>query len=197
LTETIAKEVAMNRGLSIAVILSSGLMMAACEVRQAPADRQSNEPAAAAQPAANQAAAVPAAAAGPASPAASEKPLAIAAADPGLKWSPCPQGMPEGCTIAVLHGDPAKPNSDILLRVPGGSAIAPHWHSSAERIMLVGGRLEVKYQGAPQATLTAGTYAFGPARLPHRADCRSSEPCTLFIAFEGPVDRHSFEGSLD
>ncbi len=62
--------------------------------------------------------------------------------------------------------------------------------------MLVSGRLSVKYQGAAESTLEPGTYAYGPARLPHRADCRSSEPCTLFIAFEGPVDLHPFEAEL-
>ena len=44
--------------------------------------------------------------------------------------------------------------------------------------------------------LLPGTYAYGPARLPHRAECRSIEPCTMFIAFEGPVDRHSYEGEI-
>lgn len=150
-----------------------------------------------APPVANEiAAAAPAAPAGPADPAASEQPLAIAAAGASLKWGACPPGMPAGCQIAVLHGDPAKPNADILLRVPGGAAIDPHWHSSAERMMLQSGRLEVKYQGAAPVVLEPGSYAYGPARLPHRADCRSSEPCTLFIAFEGPVDRHAFEGTL-
>lgn len=137
------------------------------------------------------AAPAPAVAEGPGEPA-----LAIAASAAELKWGPCPPGMPQGCEIAVLHGDPAKPNADIFLRVPGGSAIAPHWHSSAERMVLVSGRLEVRYQGSAAATLTPGTYAYGPAKRPHRADCRSAEPCTLFIAFEGPVDRHAFDGAL-
>ena len=125
-----------------------------------------------------------------------DPPLVWAKESPTLQWGACPPGMPEGCQIAVLHGDPAKPNADILLRVPGGAALTPHWHSSAERMMLVSGRLAVKYRGAAEATLEPGTYAYGPARLPHRADCRSSEPCTLFIAFEGPVDRQPFEGEL-
>lgn len=136
------------------------------------------------------------AAAEPANPAAA-KPLAQSASDPALKWGPCPPGMPEGCGIAVLQGDPAKPNADIFLRIPGGSAIPPHAHSSAERMILVSGELEVKYQGAPQATLNATDYAYGPANLPHRANCRSDAACTLFIAFEGPVDLKPFEGSLD
>ena len=127
---------------------------------------------------------------------ASKVPLAKAAADPGLQWGPCPEGMPTGCGIASLHGDPAKPNADIFLRVPGGSAIPPHSHSSAERMILVSGELETKYQGAPAATLRSGHYAYGPAKLPHRAQCRSSEPCILFIAFEGPVDVLPFQGEL-
>ena len=130
-------------------------------------------------------------------PAATVRPLVQSASDPALKWGPCPPGMPEGCGIAVLQGDPAKPNADIFLRVPGGSAIPPHAHSSAERMILVSGELEVKYQGAPQAILKATDYAYGPANLPHRANCRSEAACILFIAFEGPVDVMPFEGSLD
>ena len=125
------------------------------------------------------------------------RPLAQSASDPALQWGACPPGMPEGCGIAVLQGDPAKPNADIFLRVPGGSAIPPHAHSSAERMVLISGELEVKYQGAPQATLKATDYAYGPANLPHRANCRSEAACVLFIAFEGPVDVKPFEGSLE
>lgn len=171
-------------------IAAVGLLLAGCEVRTPPADEEAQG-----QASANSLAATPAAS-GPAAPSESEKPLAIAAAAADLRWGPCPAGMPAGCQIAVLHGDPAKPNADILLKVPAGAAIAPHWHSSAERIMLVAGKLAVKYQGSAEATLEPGTYAFGPARLPHRADCRSAEPCTLFIAFEGPVDRHAFQGEV-
>lgn len=126
-----------------------------------------------------------------------EAPLALAAADPAMTWGPCPEGLPEGCGIAVLHGDPAKPNADVFLRIPGGSTIPPHTHSSAERMILVAGEMAVKYRGSPGSTLRPGHYAFGPAKLPHRADCRSSEPCILFIAFEQPVDLLPFEGSVD
>jgi quercetin dioxygenase-like cupin family protein len=93
-----------------------------------------------------------------------------------------------GCQIAVLHGDPAKPNADVLLRVPGGFRIAPHRHSSAERMILVSGRLRVRYQGSPARVLGTGHYAYGPAGMPHEATCLGRQRCTLFIAFEGPVD---------
>lgn len=162
----------------LAFILAAGAMLAACEQQAAAPAAEGGETATA-----------PAAAA-------AEAPLVKAAADPTQQWGACPEGMPPGCGIAVLHGDPARPNADIFLRVPGGAAIPPHSHSSAERMILVGGDLEVKYQGAPPELLRIGSYAYGPARRPHQANCRSSDPCILFIAFEGPVDVLPFEGQL-
>ena len=117
-----------------------------------------------------------------------EPALAITADDTGLQWGPCPPFLPAGCAIAVPHGDPSKPNADILFKVPGKSEIAPHTHSSAERIVLVAGELLVTYEGQAEARLTPGTYAYGPAGRPHAGRCASDGPCILVIAFEGPVD---------
>lgn len=164
---------------------AAALALAGCEQRaEAPAGAD------------NMAAEAGANAAGAAAPA-SAAPLAFAAADPALQWGACPEGMPAGCGIAVLQGDPARPNADIFLKVPGGAAIPPHAHSSAERMVLVAGELEVQYQGVPAEMLREGSYAYGPAKLPHRANCRSSGECVLFIAFEGPVDVLPFEGELN
>ncbi len=113
-----------------------------------------------------------------------------------LQWGPCPAIFPSGCQIAVLNGDPSKPNADVFLRVPGGYAIPAHSHTSAERMILVQGRLTVRYMGAAAAVLTAGHYAYGPAGLPHEARCAGKNSCTLFIAFEGPVDASLYVGSL-
>lgn len=108
--------------------------------------------------------------------------------DPQLQWGPCPAFMPAGCGLAVLHGDPAKPNADVFLRVPGNATIPEHWHTSAERMVLVSGELAVRYQKQTEVVLKPGMYAYGPAKLPHTASCRSSAPCVLFIAFESAVD---------
>ena len=129
--------------------------------------------------------------------AATEAPLAKTVADQTLQWAACPPVFPAGCELAVLHGDPAKPNADVFFRVPAGYAIPAHTHSSAERMILVTGRLDVKYEGAQAVTLNPGNYAYGPARLPHRATCMAAETCTLFIAFEGPIDVEAFAGGLD
>ena len=123
-----------------------------------------------------------------------EAPLAITHTDSQLKWGPCPSLFPAGCEIAVLHGDPAKPNADVFFRVPAGYVIPPHWHTSPERMVLVAGELRVEYSGHRPQVLAVGTYAYGPAKAVHQATCAASGPCVLFIAFESPVDAHGPEG---
>ena len=165
-----------------AMTAAAAAMLAGCEAREAapqPADEANTANAAAGNTGS------------------AEAPLAKAASDSSLQWGPCPAPMPAGCQLAVLHGDPAKPNADVFLRVPGGAEIPPHSHSSAERMILVSGTLQVHYQGHPEATLQTGSYAYGPARMPHQATCAAGAPCTLFIAFEGPVDLQPFEGTIE
>jgi len=108
--------------------------------------------------------------------------------DPKLEWAPCPEFMPEGCGIAVLQGDPAEPNADVFFRLAPDTTVPMHWHSSAERMILISGQMQVNYEGQAPVVLTPGTYAYGPADLPHETYCEAGEECILFIAFEGPVD---------
>jgi len=117
-----------------------------------------------------------------------EQALTHGAQDAQLQWGPCPPFMPAGCGLAVLHGDPAKPNADVFLKVPANAVIPEHWHTSAERIVLVAGELSVTYKGQAKVVLKPGMYAYGPAKLPHSATCAGSGPCVLFIAFESAVD---------
>lgn len=113
--------------------------------------------------------------------------------DPSLQWGPCPPFMPEGCNIAVLHGDPSQEKADVLFRVNGNSSIPNHWHSSAERMVLLSGKMEVTYKGEKTSTMKLGNYAFGPAKKPHTAKCVSKDPCILFIGFNEPVDAYAVE----
>jgi quercetin dioxygenase-like cupin family protein len=108
--------------------------------------------------------------------------------DARLEWTPCPKFLPAGCEIAVLHGDPAKENADIFFKVPPKSVLPRHWHTSGERMILVSGELHLTFDGQETAVLRPGTYAYGPAKLPHKGLCAAGDPCVLFIAFEAPVD---------
>ncbi len=127
---------------------------------------------------------------------AQESPVTRTAKDFQLQWGPCPSFLPKGCQIAVLHGNPAKDNADIFLKVPANSVLPRHWHTSAERMVLISGELHVTYDGHKTAILMAGHYAYGPAKLPHKAECKKAGPCVLFIAFESPVDAVPSEDAL-
>jgi len=124
----------------------------------------------------------------------SEAAVSIDPTDASRAWGPCPEFMPAGCEIAVLHGDPAKPNVDILFRVPGDSIIPTHGHTSAERMILLSGELEVTYEGQETVTMREGSYAYGPAEVLHDAYCLPGDACVLFIAFEEPLDAFPVEG---
>ena len=116
-----------------------------------------------------------------------DKSLVISGDDSALQWSPCPEFMPAGCELAVLHGNPAEKNADVFLKVPGNAEIAKHRHTSAERMILVKGEMEITYEGEEPVLIKKGNYAYGPANVPHSAKC-GDQPCVLFIAFEEPVD---------
>ena len=122
--------------------------------------------------------------------AAADDDLAVAYAvdDPALEWQPCMEFLPEGSELTVLNGDPAEPNADIFIRFPANAVIARHRHTSAERMVLISGELHVSYDGYETEVLKAGSYAYGPAGLPHTAFCAVGDDCVLFIAFEEPID---------
>ena len=120
-------------------------------------------------------------------------PLAIRSEDSQLQWGNCPGFFSPSCRLAVLQGDPAKPNADVFFRLEGGDRFPLHTHTSAERMVLVSGELLVEYTGHPAVTLVPGTYAYGPASAPHRGQCVSAGACVLFIAFEEPVDAFAVE----
>lgn len=118
----------------------------------------------------------------------SNAPVVLSPNDKAIQWGPCPAFLPKGCQIGVLHGDPGKPNVDVFFKVPGKAKIAAHKHTSAERMVLVQGEMQVTYEGHKPITLKRGAYAYGPAELVHEAACLSADPCVLFIAFEQPLD---------
>jgi quercetin dioxygenase-like cupin family protein len=117
-----------------------------------------------------------------------QRALTFTTDDPRLEWGPCPDFLPDGCTIAVLHGDPAEKNADIFFKVPAKSVIPRHWHTSAERMVLVSGELHLTYDDQETMVLRPGAYVYGPPKLPHEGRCAAGDPCILFIAFELPVD---------
>jgi quercetin dioxygenase-like cupin family protein len=112
-----------------------------------------------------------------------------------IAWGACPDFMPVGCELGVLQGDPAQPNADILFKLEGNTTVPQHRHTSAERMVLISGEMDVDYAGQDMVTLTPGDYAYGPAGLPHAATCRPGDPCVLFFAYVHPSDAFPVDGA--
>ena len=75
-------------------------------------------------------------------------PPAAAAADPGMvsvepadvKWTDAPPALPKGAKVALLYGDPAKPEVFVMrIKLPAGYKIPAHWHPQPEILTILSG----------------------------------------------------------
>ena len=91
-----------------------------------------------------------------------------------LKWGPAPANLPKGAEIAVLQGDPTKPEHfTIRLKMPSGYAIPAHHHPTMENVTVLSGML---YAGmgdnadkTKAAAFAPGGFASLPAQMNHFA----------------------------
>ena len=61
-----------------------------------------------------------------------------------IQWGPAPPALPPGALAAVLAGNPGKAEPFILrLKLPAGYTIAPHRHSTDERVTVISGAVYV------------------------------------------------------
>jgi quercetin dioxygenase-like cupin family protein len=91
-----------------------------------------------------------------------------------VKWGPAPAVLPAGATLAVLDGDPGKPQPFTMrLRMPDGYRIAPHYHPIMEHVTVISGNLKVgmgdTFDESKMNTLPAGSFGAIPARMHHYA----------------------------
>ena len=89
-----------------------------------------------------------------------------------LKWGPPPPGLPQGCEMAVLSGDPSKAGPySIRAKLPDGYRVPPHWHPTAENISVLQGTLGMgmgnKFDESAGKELNAGSYALMPKGVRH------------------------------
>ena len=78
----------------------------------------------------------------------------------GIDWQPCPPGLPAGCEIAVLEGNPqAAGLFTVRFRVGDNFVMPPHTHPKDERVTIISGQMAVGF-GADAAREDAKR--FGP-----------------------------------
>lgn len=114
---------------------------------------------------------------------------AQASADPAhLQWQ-VPPVLPAGALLAVVSGDPAGPGeSTILISMPNGYRIPPHFHPGYEHVEVregkllagMGDRIDPKQTRA----LTVGDSATAPAGMHHWSITEGRT--VLAVTFDGP-----------
>jgi quercetin dioxygenase-like cupin family protein len=115
--------------------------------------------------------------------------MAQSSGDPApLQWT-VPPVLPPGALIAVVRGDPTRPGEfTLLVSMPNGYRIPPHFHPSHEHVEVREGTLLVGVGDVldPKRTqtLAAGDSATAPAGVHHFSIARGRT--VLSATFNGP-----------
>jgi quercetin dioxygenase-like cupin family protein len=103
----------------------------------------------------------------------------LAVQAPVLKWGPAPAVFPAGAKMAVLQGDPSKPELfTVRLEFPAGYTIAPHVHPTDEHITVISGTFLVgmgdKADFTNPVVLPVGGFITAPAKMAHFARAKGA-----------------------
>ena len=91
-----------------------------------------------------------------------------------VKWGDVPPFLPKGAKLAVLVGDPSKPEAfTIRLQMPDGYKIAPHTHPTDEHVTVISGMFRAAmgttWDDKGLGDFAPGSYANMAATMPHYA----------------------------
>lgn len=109
--------------------------------------------------------------------AASLLPLTAHAQAPALAWGPAPAVFPAGAKMAVLQGDPSKPEwFTVRLDLPSGYRVQPHFHPTDELLTVISGTFLLgmgdKLDEAKATVLPTGGFGTVAANMHHYAVAR-------------------------
>ena len=106
-----------------------------------------------------------------------------------VAWGDVPPSMPPGARLAVISGDPSKPEPfTIRAQLPAGYRIPPHWHPTDEHVTVLSGTFAAAmgkaWDDQALADLGAGSYAVMSATMPHFAMAKTAT--TIQVHGMGP-----------
>lgn len=105
-----------------------------------------------------------------------------------LDWRPAPNALPPGADVAVALGDPMTGPYVIYMFMPEGYQIPAHYHSDAEKVTVIKGEPLIGSAEGQLAEYEVGDFIALPARMPHRAECRTKGGCIVMISRDSALD---------
>ena len=103
------------------------------------------------------------------------------------KFGPMP-GLPACMTLSVLHGDPSKGPSVILIKFAAGCAIPWHWHTANEQLVMASGTGSAQMKDGKPMAMKAGDFLYLPGKGIHRFTAQSA--VYLYDMPDGAFDIH-------
>jgi len=105
-------------------------------------------------------------------------------------WAPLKlEGLPPGADIAVLRGDLAKGDAQILLRFPPGYKVPNHSHTSDEvYVWLSGAFTLIAYDGTRTNFSGPAYISFPGSAPPHGLECAGPQACIAYLRYSRPFD---------
>jgi quercetin dioxygenase-like cupin family protein len=97
-------------------------------------------------------------------------------------------GLPLCMTVSVLHGDPSKGPSTLLLKFTPGCTVPWHWHTANETLVLASGTAAAQMKDGQPMAMKPGDYLFLPAKGIHRFTAKSA--VYLYDMPDGAFDIH-------
>lgn len=102
-------------------------------------------------------------------------------------------GLPTCMTLSVLHGDPTKGASIILLKFKAGCSVPWHWHTANEVLVMARGTGQAQMKSGQPMTMKSGEYLYLTAKEVHRFTAQSE--VYLYDMPDGAFDIHYVDAS--
>ena len=104
-------------------------------------------------------------------------PVVAHAQAPAIVWGPAPAVFPAGAKMAVLQGDPGKPEwFTVRLDLPNGYRVQPHFHPTDELLTVISGTFLLgmgdKLDEAKATVMPTGGFGTVAANMHHYAIAR-------------------------
>jgi anti-sigma factor ChrR (cupin superfamily) len=95
--------------------------------------------------------------------------------------------------VGAVHTDPVTRVRQLLLRIPAGAIVPPHWHGGHETMLVIRGAVLVRDSSDRVVRLGTGGFSFQPAAAPHSLATEPTEGALLLVTSDGAWDIHVME----
>ncbi|MEX2219152.1 MAG: DUF4437 domain-containing protein [Phycisphaerales bacterium] len=94
---------------------------------------------------------------------------------------------------ALLREDPRTGACELLVRLPPGFRLRPHWHTANQTHTVLRGAYSMSERNTPLVEMGAGAFNFTPGLLVHEGRVTGGEAALLYVTFDRKRDQKLVE----